>query len=113
MLFILIAEAIVFGIFAFLCFSNGNIAKYPDVTFNQMHHEYIGLGLVLLAWIVSSIPLGLLGVLVSLDDTYQHFVQLESDKPTFQSPLHKLYGCLVHQFPFLSKIAAYLNLRLK
>jgi len=79
----------------------------------DVHHEYIGLALLLIA-LALNWPLWVLVVAVAVmfDDSYQHTRQV--DDPTYLSPLHRLYVAaavwLIHRSwcpAFLARLLAH------
>ena len=69
-------------------------------TWRQWHHSYIGLGLLMLPWAfaytrleVLTTPVTLVGLLILVDDAYQHARQCF--QPSYESPLHRAYVWVV------------------
>lgn len=55
--------------------------------FDEWHHEWIGVALAIAPW--GPPWLGVVGLLVMLDDAVQHLVQIR--RPAYRSPLHLAY----------------------
>jgi len=74
--------------------------------FFEWHHLYLGIvmliaGIVLLVlsqWLLGAV-LCALGLILIIDDLYQHHRQV--DEPFYHSPLHQLYGKLLYHIPFV------------
>lgn len=67
-----------------------NQIKESDLRFDEWHHLYLGV----LLYIVG---LQVLGVVLMVDDGYQHFVQAVSSNLKYRSPCHKLYAFVLEK----------------
>ena len=79
--------------------------------FSHFHHYYIGLFLLMIAFIllgysfiITSLIVFILGLWILIDDYWQHFIQTTRDK-NYHSLLHKLYGYIYSR----SKLIRWLN----
>ncbi len=79
------------------------------VVVREFHHGYLGDALVLFSFIFGGILLALIGFALRLDDTYEHVQQSIGGKPTFESPLHKLYGKYLYPIPLVRKLQEWLD----
>jgi hypothetical protein len=90
--------------------------KKQDLRFDQLHHEYEGLLLVLIAFAVKAAIGGVLrwtGVALMLDDALEHSVQRLTGDLFWQSPLHRLYGLVYARWAWVRELNAWLDARLR
>src|ERR1041384_3898410 len=83
-----------------------------DVRANELHHAYLGLLLI-----VATVPLGSwrwiatlwVGALVMAEDACEHLRTVV--EPTFESPLHQVYGFFYARFAIVRIVQAWLDRR--
>ena len=80
----------------------------PVVKAGEIHHLYIGLVLVILGNLISSPFVGVVGDVLAVDDSIQHFVQA-AFYPKFQSPIHWLYAKYLWPMKWIQNLTAFLN----
>ena len=73
----------------------------------ETHHGYYGIALMLLAWVLSSYTtwslwMYMAGVVLFLDDLYQHIRQ--GREPEYHSPIHQIYGKYIYKFKTVQKL---------
>jgi hypothetical protein len=88
---------------------------HADFRIGEMHHEYLGILLVGAGWFVHGglgAALMALGVLLMLDDTWQHWKQTWDSEPNYQSPLHWLFAVTLWQLGWVRRLSAWLDARL-
>ena len=71
------------------------------------HHGYYGLVLIGLSYYYSSYFLYVIGVVLFLDDLYQHWRQVK--EPLYHSPIHVLYGRYLYNIPMIHKLNVYFD----
>ena len=74
---------------------------------HEWHHGYLGLGLVILALVLSSVVVMGIGTVLLLDDAWQHHRQQTVSE--YLSPLHRLYLVLYTRWPWLRKVGEWLD----
>lgn len=98
-----------FLLFVAAVMMNSTENPHPDITFKEWHHGYLGdLLFIVGLWIFNGwVPLLIMGLIFRMDDSYQHFRQL--DKPEFHSILHRLYAKYLWPIPFVQAITKWLD----
>lgn len=78
----------------------------------EFHHAWLGAGLVILGLCINSVTgclVQLLGVVLSLDDTFQHLRQTFNGELSFRSPLHQLFARTLWRAPGIPWLCAKLD----
>lgn len=78
----------------------------------EFHHAFIGAGLVVLGcWLASptGIFVQLLGVVLTIDDTYQHVQQTLNDAVDYRSPLHELFAAYLWPLPWVPPLVRFFD----
>jgi hypothetical protein len=78
----------------------------------ELHHAYVGVGLVILGFVVhgvTGILVQLLGVVLTVDDVYQHQVQTLNGYTGYRSPLHQLFAATLWTVPGIPALVRFLD----
>jgi hypothetical protein len=78
----------------------------------EFHHAYLGVGFVLLGFVISGVTgilVQLLGVVISADDAYQHQVQTFNGLYDYRSPLHELFAATLWKLPGIPALVRFLD----
>lgn len=78
---------------------------------DELHHAYIGPPLVVIGWFVSP-WLMLAGVLLTADDTYQHWRQTWCAESDYRSPVHVLFAATLWKLRWVQRLTKWLDARL-
>ena len=69
------------------------------IKWNEAHHLYWGVAMaIIFGWLEMPI-LCAIGVLIALDDLYQHYKQVEF--PNYHSPIHQWYVRHLYKYRFV------------
>jgi len=77
----------------------------------EIHHFYWGIILLVIGFIlifyapVFGIILSILGLILVIDDEYQHYRQRR--QPEYRSPIHRLYGSTLYKLKFIQRLNAW------
>lgn len=90
MLTLVLVDLWLLSVFVTLCLAVRGRRGLPEVKLRQPHHGYIGDALVLVGVLIHFGPVAMIGVVLRLDDTWQHFKQVV-DESGYQSLVHRWY----------------------
>lgn len=86
---------------------------FREATFriDEFHHSYLGPPLVIVGWWTSPWVM-FVGVVLTADDTYQHWRQTWCAEPEYRSPLHRLFGATLWRLRWVRDLSKWLDQRL-
>lgn len=93
-------------------FDRAMVDRHSPFRMNEFHHAFVGVALVVLGFRIPG-PTGvfvqLLGLVVTIDDLWQHHVQTIDSRYSYRSPLHVLFQDIFADSPVAIWLTAFLD----
>lgn len=75
----------------------------------EFHHAYLGVALVVVGLCCFGVGVQLVGLVLTIDDVWQHHVQTVRGKILYESPLHRLFELTLWKLRGVSAVVSWLD----